>query len=188
METEIKTPTDLERSQEIARARGLVERVVSMRPLGRADKYSLNLFKFLKKHEPNYWEICFSRWNCITGVHDVEYSESSTIAPNLYIGFLDEDDGYFMGARLTEIIRNGARTKMWAHPPSKAFTHVPDFWARYVELGKCAIDPEHKLYFDKERYTQNGTLRSCDWCGRIERSRTVEKTVTNTIWELAPAY
>lgn len=187
METETKTPTDLDRSQEIARARGLVERLVSMRPSGRADKFSLNLFKFLKKHGSNYWEVCFSPWNCITGEDDVVYSEFETIAPNLYIGFLDED-GYFMGARLSEIICNGAKTKTWAHSPSKKFVPVPDFWVRYSEYGKCAIDPEHKLYFAKERYTQNGTLRSCDWCGRIERSRTIEKTVTNTVWELAPAY
>ena len=187
MEKETKTPPALDRSQEIARARGLVERLVSMRPPRRADKFSLNLFKFLKKHGLNYWEICFSPCNCITGARDVEYSEKSTIAQNLYVGFLDED-GYFMGARLSEIICNGAKTKTWAHPPKKAFVPVPDFWERYVEHGKCAIDPEHTLYFPKNRCTENGSLRVCKWCGRVERAIVTEKTIKQKTWELAPAY
>ncbi len=156
---------------------GQVEHII-LQPSGRSDKFSLNLCKFLKKHGSHYWEICFSPRNCINGAFDVEYSADRTLASNLYVGFLDEDDGSFMGARLSEIICNGTETKIWSHPPCEEFVPVPDFWGRYYNFGKCAIDPEHKLYSARDRYTVlgDGTTRVCDWCGRVEELH-IKRTV-----------
>ena len=162
-----------------------LETFVMVRPSGRNDKFSLNLYKFLKKHGEHYREVYFSPWDCITGKMDVVYSQNKTVASSIYIGFLDED-GYFMGARLTEICCNGAKTKTWAYPP-KDFTPIVDFWERYSENGKCVIDPEHTFYYQKDRYELGGSLRACKWCGRIERLRIVDRVVKDEVWEVAPA-
>ena len=158
-----------------------VNALVMVRPSGYNDKFSLNLYKFLKKHGEHYRKVYFSPWNCITGEKDVVYSPDKTLASNIYIGFVCKD-GYLMGARLTEICCNGVKTKTWSHPP-KDYAPISDFWERYSKNGKCVIDPEHTFYYQKDRYVVGGTLRTCKWCGRTERLRIVERVVKDEVWE-----
>jgi len=162
-----------------------LKRLVMVRPDGRNDKFSLNLYKFLNKHGKIYREVFFTPFDCTTGKKDVVYSPAKTLTSNIFIGVLDED-GYLMGARLTEICCNGAKTKTWAHPP-KDFSLIPDFWERYSDGGKCVIDPDHTFYYQKDRYEMGGSLRTCKWCGRIEKLRIVESVVKKEVWELASA-
>lgn len=167
-------------------SKSVVERLVISRPTGRADKYSLNLWKFLKKHGPHFWGAYFTMWNCVTGELDVFYDKKKSQAPNIYIGLLDED-GYLMGAQLSQILCNGAKTRTFAHPPKKMFQEMPLFWQEYEKHGKCAIDPEHWMYADKDRYepTTGVTLRTCKWCGLVQRKVETARTVIDVTWESA---
>lgn len=159
----------------------ILERLVKQRPTGRADKYSLNLHKWLRKQHEHYRGAFFSPWSSVDGAMD--YSDKAKHSPShIYIGWLDED-GYLMGSRLSEIICNGTKAKTWAFAPKLAFEELPGFWEKYEELGKCSFDPEHWLYFGKERYDETGDgKRTCRWCGRKEILHVFEEVVQRQKW------
>ncbi|GAM01719.1 hypothetical protein [Sphingomonas parapaucimobilis] len=92
-----------------------------------------------------------------------------------YIGWLDDDDvGYFTGTRLMGALSGGGMGKIFAHVPSWAaqLTEVEGFWQRYVDQGRCAIDPEHKTSFigDDTRWQVEGDTRNCLWCGNCTQA------------------
>lgn len=48
---------------------------------------------------------------------------------------------------------------------------VPDFWTRYQQIGRCAIDTEHTTRFvDSVRYTTTNDVQTCLWCGHQHRA------------------
>lgn len=83
----------------------------------------------------------------------------------LWIGFLD--DGYLIGSRLMSVLCEGKKAESFAFGYLGKLDEVPDFWARYTAVGRCAIDPAHKMYFvgDDTRWRTAGDKRECLWCG-----------------------
>lgn len=85
----------------------------------------------------------------------------------------------FCGARMIAVLCDGAREHNWCFSglmPDLA--PVAGFWERYLQVGRCAIDPEHQQYFlGGDRYRVEGRSRTCLWCGahheRITRSRII---------------
>ena len=132
----------------------------------KGDKYSECLVKFLKTIRD--WPIfaAFSQWNEIDG-EDIQFSPEKTQTRNIIIGYGDMDDGWVHGARLSSIIGGRASKERFAYSPAFKCILLPDWFKRYIEGGKCCIDPEHRLYADSERWevSADGKERQCIWCG-----------------------
>lgn len=142
----------------------------------KTDRFSENLMKWVRKHRTSPIFVAYSRVSIIDGKPLPDFSYSKTCAGNLYVGFGDIDDGWLHGSRLSEIICNGVRAKEWANPPKYDFHVISDWWERYITGGKCCIDPEHKLYHDRERWElyAGGRKRKCVWCGNFEQYQHTE--------------
>lgn len=87
-----------------------------------------------------------------------------------YIGFFDEE-GWFYGSNFMGVLCHGKKEGTSASYPStvSSFQEVKDFWAQYAELGRCAIDPEHKEHFrGNTRWIENGHIHTCTWCGYVK--------------------
>ncbi len=117
--------------------------------------------------------------------HRVETSRVfSTKDGLLYIGFLD--DGYLIGSRLVSVLCYGKKEKSWAFSYLGEVIEVPDFWARYMDVGRCAIDLEHKMHFfgDDSRWRIHGDRRECLWCeNHSQKLRQWVEIVERSAWE-----
>jgi len=104
-----------------------------------------------------------------------------------YLGFLD-DTGCLIGARLTQVLCDGAKTTVVSYCGAKDWRELPDFWAQYVADGRCAVDRAHKMPFigSEHRWRVAGESRDCLWCGKVSQvlKRTVAEVVTQQ-WEPA---
>lgn len=141
---------------------------------GKADRYSENLMEWVRKYRDRRLIVA------IATEGKRQFDPALTQSAYLYIGYAPLEDGYLMGSRLSEILCNGIKTSTWAFHGLK-FVEVPDWWQRYIEGGKCCIDPEHWLYADRERWNvaADGKTRRCLWCGNYHEylhSEMVEKT------------
>ena len=104
----------------------------------------------------------------------------------LYIGH--KDGGLFSGARLNMVLCYGAKQQRVAYVDvARHVTPVEDFWQQYKILGRCAIDPEHKIYFLGDRWSERGDARTCLWCGHQQRLLRWNETVERTRWAAAQA-
>jgi hypothetical protein len=102
----------------------------------------------------------------------------------LWIGFLD--DGYLIGSRLMSVLCEGKKAESFAFGYLGKLDEVPDFWARYTAVGRCAIDPAHKMYFvgDDTRWRTAGDKRECLWCGNhAQKLRRWVEPVERSAWE-----
>lgn len=102
----------------------------------------------------------------------------------LWIGWID-DGAWFIGSRLWQVLCTGRRAQVgcWTFPVSD-LTEVPDFWAKYARLGRCAIDTDHTRSFvnDDNRWDTQGDIRSCRWCGFQQTKRRWTEVVTREAW------
>lgn len=145
--------------------------------------YSPNLHNYVKRFakEIGDWKFPDVYQDC---------TQDGSFAGLLYIGYMDMEDGTngFVGARLNRVLGCGAsvysRERGWfmGLGPSN-MKLVSDFWDRYIAIGRCAIDVEHRQWFigDKDRYTMDGDLRTCTWCGVQHKRRIEIKTYTKEI-------
>lgn len=125
-------------------------------------QFSPNLYKFLKKQG----RVRASAYRVFRDADNV-----------LWIG--SQDYGWLHGARLMGVLCNGPLERVWAHVPSIGFRgglrEITSFWADYMRIGRCAIDPEHQKSFigDEARWTvsDDGNHRSCRWCGNAHQKR-----------------
>ncbi|MCL4526433.1 MAG: hypothetical protein M1492_08060 [Gammaproteobacteria bacterium] len=133
-------------------------------------QFSPNLYRFLRKHgstRAKTWRVFRDGDN------------------TLWVGLLD--DGWLHGARLMGILCYGAREQAWAHVPGSIcdLHEVPQFWTDYMRIGRCAIDPEHRMSFigDETRWSVHGNERSCLWCGNArQRLETWVEEVRHERW------
>jgi hypothetical protein len=136
------------------------------------EKYSPNLYAWLtlrtKKHRAETSRV-FS-------------DESGAI----YIGY--QDDIYLIGSRLIAVLCNGKKEESWAFPRLGKLPEVPDFWARYTAVGRCAIDDAHTMSFigGENRWKQTGDTRECQWCGAKQRLERWTETVEREAWRAVP--
>ena len=156
-----------------------VERPVGTQPNGldaravaprNGAKYSPNLYKWLtmrnKKHHA---------WTSRV------YRDGSG---TLWIGMLDLGD--LIGARLMNVLCCGAKAESFCYVGMRGLVEVADFWPRYTAVGRCAIDPAHKMHFvgDDTRWRTNGEHRECLWCGaHAQKLRRWVEPVERSAWE-----
>lgn len=155
--------TELPTTTERPAVEGPVERPVVPQPTGldvqavhpkNGAKYSPNLHKWMTAKHPGHR----ARTSRV-------YSSPDR---GLMIGRVD--DGYLIGTRLNDVLCNGSKARSWAIG-ARGLVEVSDFWPRYLAEGRCAIDPEHAMYFigDDTRWTQEGDTRACLWCGKARQ-------------------
>ena len=132
---------------------------------GKDDKFSEYLVKFLKTKRDWPVFVAFSQWDEING-ENIQYSPDKTQPRNIIIGYGDMDDGWVHGARLSSIVGGRGNSEQFAYSPAFKCVLLPDWFGRYVEGGKCCIDPEHRLYSDgRWELSVDGKERKCVWCG-----------------------
>lgn len=98
----------------------------------------------------------------------------------------------FVGVRLNSVLCNGTsanKERGWfINLGPGNMTHIADFWERYLQIGRCAIDTEHRGSFigDEGRYVMAGDVRTCTWCGAQHLRRIETKTITKEIEHFDP--
>ena len=101
---------------------------------------------------------------------------------NQLIGYTHEGD--FIGARLNQVLCNGADAPSWCYPGCAAGVASPnDFWAQYRAVGRCAIDPDHQMLFSDTRYRAQAHSRACMWCGHVQERVQRARTVIDERWQ-----
>jgi hypothetical protein len=106
---------------------------------------------------------------------------------NRYIGLLHED-GWMSGTRLAAVLVNGAKETVWALQPNHHSVKLgvdETFWQRYIQDGRCAIDPGHLVYFvdEETRWKVTGGVRECLWCGHhVQVKLDWTETVNHSAW------
>ena len=131
------------------------------------DKFSPNLHKWLRGRRCGVWKH---------GAFDSGDGRK-------IIGFLD-DQNFLMGAELIQILCRGAKADAWAFPPTAGpFVEDVGFWRRYLENGRCALDPQHgMLFLTGERWNESGDTRTCLWCGHRQHLKTWTESVERRRW------
>ena len=136
-----------------------------------ATKFSPNLYKFLASGK-----------NPSASQYQVFKDENGT----LWIGRLDAEEGWFTGCRLMQALTIGsaATNGSFGLKQFKSFTLIEDFWQKYLEDGRCAIDPAHVVHFiDETRWSCKKGTRECLWCGKSrQKQETYKVTETRTRW------
>jgi hypothetical protein len=116
-------------------------------------KFSPNLYRWLKGQKSRAWALRVYR--CTDNI--------------LWIGMLDGRE--LIGSKLIGVLCNGRKenTAAWQHIDA---VEVAEFWERYVAEGRCAIDPDHSMYFrgDDTRWQTLDQTRSCLWCGKATQT------------------
>ena len=136
----------------------------------KGEKYSPNLHAWLTKRDKKHR----------TWTSRVFSDKDGT----LWIGMIDLRD--LVGARLMHVLCNGAKTETACWVNLGPLRELDDFWARYTALGRCAIDPTHKMHFvgDDTRWRTNGEHRECLWCGEhAQKLRRWVEPVERSAWE-----
>lgn len=146
--------------------------------------YSPNLHKFLKtwiSRLPDYYAPQVWRTNDVG---------------TLMIGRHYQDDpvetASFSGLMLYRVLGVGAKAfnekACFMHLTPKAMTELPNFWERYLEIGRCAIDGDHTTHFmqSEGRYQLEGNTRTCTWCGAKHTRHVETKTYTKEIEHFEP--
>jgi hypothetical protein len=146
------------------------------------NKYSPNLHAFMQKRlrdcEASTWMVATSDDGYLCLVWE----------------WLDEHGKHrdYVSTLLMGVLCNGAKAQT-SIVLNRTFTFHPDFWQTYKAIGRCAVDPEHKVWFlnDDERWevSEDGKIRSCRWCGNhTQRFEEYTEVVHRTRWvDVAPA-
>lgn len=92
------------------------------------------------KYSPNLHKFLSSRQHRTIAAYGQVYRDRDG---TLWLGYLDEN--CLIGARLMTILCSGLRAETWCFSNLGPLDEVPDFWRRYVEDGRCAIDIDHTL-------------------------------------------
>lgn len=101
----------------------------------------------------------------------------------LWVGILDGRE--LIGSKLIAVLCNGLKEKTAAWQGVDA-VEVEGFWESYMAIGRCAVDPEHSMYFVDEatRWSVVGESRHCLWCKKASQvlTRQTREVVTHN-WE-----
>ena len=160
------------------------ELLPQIKATGKADRYSENLMKWVKKYKNTPLFVAMSTSD------GQSYDPEKTQASRLYVGkHRIDEEGFLFGSRLSSILCEGAKAETFAFVPGMKFVVIEGWWEKYIIGGKCFIDPEHRLYYDRERWEEtessNGKLRHCVWCGDYEQYVHIEQ-VPKKSWRRVP--
>lgn len=103
------------------------------------------------------------------GQHSSRYGggEGALFIGQPFNGYAGDQD--FSGILLMSVLCNGPGAKRCCLPGAmRVLDVVEDFWSRYREVGRCAIDPGHQVQFrDDGRYRRVNDEEVCCWCDAV---------------------
>lgn len=151
-----------------------------------SDKYSANLYRFLKKNE--HWGISVfaPQWSMIDG----SFKEFDFDDPNcgeIYIGFRD-DFGWLVGNRLSHItcgMRGYLESYCYAPGDGSFYKNMIEitdwFYSEYKEKGRALWDVSGSMRMvgDEDRFTVIGNTKRCNWSGRWYHKEVVKRQKTD---------
>lgn len=89
----------------------------------------------------------------------------------------------FIGIRLISALCEGVKAGSICYAgATSGLQEVVGFWDKYLAVGRCAMDPEHKEHFMDERYSMNGDIRTCRWCGTKHERVVTPRAVFDESW------
>lgn len=175
--------------------------IKEIKPKGNeSDKYSIQLYRFMKKNYPNGCSVSYistqTKYNkdyTESFEEDVPFDKNIINMGDLWIGKTfkreyDSDDmkgaiDWMYGNSLGTIL-SGSKEKytVFANPwnNKKTVIDITDwFWNEYIRIGRCIWDSNHSgwLAKDDNRFTYVGkNSRRCNWCGKWHH-REIKKKV-----------
>jgi len=147
--------------------------------------FSPNLYAWMKVHGHFYREggVLHGVWCVRAQTPASKYLGEST----LLLGYATAEhaqDSDFVGVRLIAALARGAKAEGMFYPGlASDIEPIPDFWEKYLEVGRCAIDPAHSEHFvGSDRFVADGDIRTCLWCGAKQRRVLVPRVVHDESW------
>lgn len=98
----------------------------------------------------------------------------------------EDSTGRFIGGRVADVVIWGAGVHTASWPMRLGEDRDDALWAEYLRIGVCALFPEHRDGDYPERWSYNGGVRTCQWCGRVEYLRRWEEVVKREAWVFTP--
>lgn len=174
--------------------------------LKESDKYSVNLYKFLKKTGYNHVYIDLNKGTLEKpNIISFEWDKDNVIDYDIYIGSNIMDDiiynedntkslnlGQVIAKPLWSILQGnklyqtGCYCAFGHYYVKRDFLEITDeFWNRYKDIGRCLFLKHEKVCLgDENRFTQiNALYRKCNWCGKIQEKHIKEKIIKQEVWE-----
>lgn len=149
-----------------------------------SDKYSANLYKYLKKN-PN--SRIYMNKTCLIKEVPLTYQIGELSIYNTYVGQLGGN--FLIGNKLIEILRKPNKQK-WAFMKSDLeIEDITDqFMHDYKLIGRCLWDGKHNKWQlgTENRFTYiNDNERFCNWCGCHQNKRIEVEVIEreHIIWD-----
>jgi hypothetical protein len=142
----------------------------------------------MRRHAHFYREggVLHDVWRVRAGSRDADVFGAGA----LLIGYPTEGypgDTDFVGTRLMSALCLGAKAQSACYVGlARNVDRVADFWKRYLDVGRCAIDPDHRENFiGGDRFAVSDDIRTCRWCGQSQRRMLVPRIVEEEVWTTA---
>jgi len=152
--------------------------------------YSPNLFAWMKRHAHFYrgGGHAESVFRVRKGSRYAQMFGEGTLVIGHAFGQY-EGDTDFSGVRLMAALCRGARADRVCYlGMMPSLEVVANFWERYLDVGRCAIDPDHQEHFvGGERFSFDGEHRTCLWCGAEHNRVMTPRTVHDESWVARPS-
>ena len=155
-----------------------------------SDKYSRNLYNWMRAHgqRPSYDRVfCYqvdTDWKTFRG-----FDYRDTFRSDIFLGRPHECDGTPFGSPLRRVLCDDPERYNYVGIRTEHRIDITEwFWTRYIEIGRCLFDPDHRdvMRHTEDRFeTINASTRRCRWCGVQQTKREEIITRTVTVWDAA---
>jgi len=147
--------------------------------------FSPNLYHWMRESAHFYTDggVAESVYRVKTGTLAAETFGAGTLLIGYPInGYPGDAD--FSGIRLMAVLCQGAKAgRVCFVGIAPDLELVEGFWDCYLNVGRCAVDPEHQEHFiGGERYRIDGDARACLWCGVTHKRVLTPRTVMDESW------
>lgn len=150
-----------------------------------SDKYSSNLYKFIKKYKNKYTKVFFhpiSNWDG----SEVKLDMNNLDGSQVYIGEISDED--MTGKSLMNILTGQKiyTVHCYYNIKNDLINITDEFWDKYVDVGRCLFIGHNGWYQDdcNTRFTYlDDKTRKCNWCEKIQHKRIEEMVRKKEIWE-----
>ena len=146
--------------------------------------FSPNLYAWMRRHAHFYREggVLRDVWRVRAGSRDAGVFGPGT----LLVGFPTESypgDADFVGTRLMSALCLGVKAQGACYVGlARNVDRMADFWKRYLEVGRCTIDGNHRENFiGGDRFAGSDDVRTCLWCGQGQRRTRVRRIVEEEV-------
>lgn len=143
---------------------------IKPRLIRKSDKYSSNLYKYLKLY-PN------------SRVYKSVDIDNRT-AMKIVVGHKNNEA--ITGTTLDHILASNMYRHYWLYSEYGEYEDITEqFMNDYIRIGRCLWDKDHKGWMngDEERFSYiNDDERVCNWCGEIQHKEEYEVVKKRVRW------